>query len=111
MKTIEDLIRAHPFFKDFSDNHLKLIAGCGKNQVFEAQQWIAKQAEPADHFFLIREGEVGITAFNNPQTLNILQTLSSGEIFGWSWLFEPHEWMFGAKALSRVHLISLDGNV
>ncbi|MFW2382185.1 MAG: hypothetical protein ACN4GZ_10530, partial [Acidimicrobiales bacterium] len=36
------------------------------------------------------------------------QTLHSGEMLGWGWLFPPHRWSFSALALDPTTLIRFD---
>ncbi|AHH96995.1 hypothetical protein GCM10010174_48470 [Kutzneria viridogrisea] len=38
----------------------------------------------------------------------VVQTLGPGEVVGWSWLVPPHQWHFGAVALSPTTAIALD---
>jgi hypothetical protein len=38
----------------------------------------------------------------------IIQTLSAGEVLGWSWLFPPYVWHFGAITLEPTDLIVFD---
>ena len=35
-------------------------------------------------------------------------SLGSGDLLGWSWLFPPHEWDFGAEAFSPVRAYEFD---
>ena len=86
-----------------------LIAGCGKNVVFDAGQLIARDAEPADRFFAIRHGRVSIELHSPERGSLILQTLEAGDIVGWSWLFPPYRWTFDVRAIEQVRAISFDG--
>jgi len=108
-KTIFDLIRDHRFFEGISDDDLKMIAGCGKNEIFESGKYIAKENEPADIFYVIRKGKVAIETFVPEKRPLVLQTLGAGEILGWSWLFPPYQWTFDVKAVDEVHAIALNG--
>jgi CRP-like cAMP-binding protein len=38
----------------------------------------------------------------------IVQTLSAGEVLGWSWLTPPYRWQFGARAIEPTTAIVLD---
>jgi hypothetical protein len=38
-----------------------------------------------------------------------MQTMSEGEILGWSWLVPPYHWQFDAKAVELTRAITLDG--
>ena len=39
----------------------------------------------------------------------IIETLGSGEVAGWSWLFEPHIWQFDGRVVSSARVIGFDG--
>ena len=41
------------------------------------------------------------------QTLPI-QTLTEGDILGWSWLYPPYRWQFSARALEPTKAIAFD---
>jgi len=109
MKTIEEMLRAHPFFKGLDDKYVSLIAGCGKNVVFKKDEFVAKEGEEANHFFIIRKGKVAIDILTAEQGPVIVQTVREGDVFGWSWIIEPHYWRFDARAVETTRVIALDG--
>lgn len=105
METLEPILKKHPFFKDLQQEYLDFIVGCASNVVFKERQLIMKENEPADKFYLIREGMVAIQITNNIT----IQTLQSGDILGWSWLIPPYKYRFNCKAVEKVRAIALDG--
>ncbi|SIS68535.1 cyclic nucleotide-binding domain-containing protein [Neptunomonas antarctica] len=109
MKTIEALLHDHPFFAGMNDEYIRLIAGCAVNHVFNPQEYIARENDPADYFYLIRNGRVSIEISQPNYGAVILQTLQDGDICGWSWLFPPHRWTFDAKTQTQVQTLKLDG--
>jgi CRP-like cAMP-binding protein len=38
----------------------------------------------------------------------VIETIASGEVLGWSWLFPPYTWHFGATALADTCAIEFD---
>ena len=38
-----------------------------------------------------------------------IQTAQEGDIFGWSWLFPPYQWLFDARALMLTRAVHFDG--
>ena len=40
-----------------------------------------------------------------------IDTIGMGELLGWSWLFPPYKWAFGAVAASPVEAFEFDGRV
>ncbi len=109
MKTITALLHEHLFFTGMKDEYIELIAGCAVNHIFNPGDYIARENDPADYFYLIRSGRVSIETSQPNYGAVILQTLQDGDICGWSWLFPPHRWTFDAKAQTTVHSLRLDG--
>lgn len=109
MKTIADLLRDHPFFRDLAEADLEFIGGCGEISIYHAGDYLARENESADHFFVIRKGRVAVETFLPERGPLCLQTLHDGDVFGWSWLFPPYLWTFDARALDEVHAIRLGG--
>lgn len=109
MKSMAQLLHEHPFFSGMDEEHLEFIAGCGENRIFNAGDYIARENAPADHFFIIRDGQVAVESYLPNYGSLCLRTLQNGDIFGWSWLFPPYLWTFDARALDEVHAIQLDG--
>lgn len=109
MQTLEPLLAAHPFFHDLPAHHLQLIVGCASNVRFDPGQFIFREGEDANQFYLIRHGTVALeTVAPGGETITI-QTLDEGEMLGWSWLFPPYRWLFNARATTLVRAIALDG--
>jgi CRP-like cAMP-binding protein len=109
IQTLEPTLAAHPFFKGLSEPHLELLTGCTSNAVFDAGQFIFREGEPADRFYLLRHGRVGIEIFPPVGGPVTIETLEEGELLGWSWLFPPYKARFDARALTLVRALALDG--
>lgn len=111
MKSIKiaELIEKHSFFEGLSKEQIEFIAGCGKNIVFEEGKIIAKPGEPADDFYLIREGRVALTIAVPPRKPFLFQTLGASDLVGLSWLIPPYLWTVGAQAVSLTKAIAIDG--
>jgi len=108
-KDIDALLAEHQFFKEMGDAYRTLIAGCGKNVIFDTGQLLAKTDNPANEFFAIRHGRVSIELHSPERGPLILQTVEAGDILGWSWLFPPYRWTFDVRAIEQVRAISFDG--
>jgi CRP-like cAMP-binding protein len=109
METLERLLAEHPFFEGMEERHLRLLAGCGSNVRFEAGQYLFRQGESADHFYLLRHGRVAIEIHDQQRGAVILQTLGEGDVVGWSWLVPPHRWMFDGRVVEPTRAVALDG--
>ncbi len=109
MDTLEPLIAEHPFFKNLEKSYLELIVGCASNVRFDAGQFIFREGEEANQFYIIRQGKVAIESCPPGREPISLQTFSDGEILGWSWLVPPYHWQFDAKAVELTRVITFDG--
>lgn len=95
--------------KDLGAEHLKLIVGCASNVRFNADQFLFREGEEANQFYMIRQGKVALQISAAQRTAITVQTIGEGEILGWSWLIPPYRWRFDARALELIRAIALDG--
>ncbi|MEU2284091.1 cyclic nucleotide-binding domain-containing protein [Streptomyces sp. NPDC013178] len=56
----------------------------------------------ADRFWVIRSGAVSLTQQVTSIQRVTVAGLGAGDLLGWSWLFPPYQWDFGAEAFSPV---------
>ncbi|MFJ4468176.1 cyclic nucleotide-binding domain-containing protein [Streptomyces sp. NPDC089424] len=56
----------------------------------------------ADRFWVIRSGAVSLDQQVTSAQRVTVASLGAGDLLGWSWLFPPHRWDFGAEAFSQV---------
>lgn len=109
METLSRVLAEHPFFRGLDPQYIALVAGCASNVRFEPGEYIAREGLEANEFYLIRHGQVALEAFTPPRGSLIIQSLSEGDILGWSWLIPPYTWRFDARAVDLVRAIALDG--
>lgn len=108
--SMQELLAEHPFFAGMRPQQLEFIAGCATNAAFSAGETLFAEGEVADHFYLLRGGEVGLELRMPARGASRIQTLTPGEVLGWSWLFAPYRWHFDARALERVNAFRFDGD-
>jgi CRP/FNR family transcriptional regulator, cyclic AMP receptor protein len=109
MRTIEQLISEVPLFEGLADSDLEVIAGCGTNVSFEADDVLFREGDPASTFYVVRHGRVALQIpLTNAPAITIT-TVEPGEVVGWSWLFPPHRDRFDAVALTAVRATAFDG--
>lgn len=109
METLERILAEHPFFAGLDARHIQLIVGCATNVRFDAGQFIFREGEEANEFYVIRHGKVALEIFVPGRGPVTIQTLGEGEILGWSWLIPPYHWHFNARAIELTRAIALDG--
>jgi CRP/FNR family cyclic AMP-dependent transcriptional regulator len=108
MKNLSDILKEHDFFKTLKVDYIDLVAGCGKNVVFQADQPIFHEGEPANEFYIIRYGQVAIETHDPRRGRLNIYTLNENEVLGWSWLIVPYRWHFDARAVKLTRAIALD---
>ncbi len=105
---LERIIRDHPFFAGLGEEFRKLVCGCARNVRFEAGQFLFREGEPANEFFLLRHGRVALEITMPGRGAMTFQTLGEGEIVGVSWLIPPYRWTNDARALGLTRAIGMD---
>lgn len=109
METLEPILAEHPFLKGLDPQHIQLVVGCASNVAFNAGQYIFREGEEANEFYIIRHGKVAVEVHAAERGTITIQTIGEGEILGWSWLIPPHNWRFDARAVELTRAIALDG--
>ena len=109
LQTLEPILRQQLFFEGMQERHIELITGCAKNVRFPEGQYIFREGDPADQFYLIRNGRVSVQCMVPHRGVTTVQTVGEGEVLGWSWLFPPHRWHFDARVQQETHAIEFDG--
>lgn len=109
METLEPLLAQHPFFKDLAPHYVHLVLGCAANTRFNAGDFLFREGEAANQFYLIRHGKVALQVFVPHRGPLTIETITAGEVLGWSWLFPPYRWHFDAQALELTRVVTFDG--
>lgn len=108
MRTVDQLLAEAPSFEGMSSAHLELIAGCGHNEVFEPGDYLLREGDAADRFYVIRRGHVAMEIFVPQRGALTVETVGPGELLGWSWLTPPFRVHLDARALEETHALSFD---
>lgn len=109
METLQPILEKHPFFKDLDKKYLELITGCASNVRFDAGQFICRQHDEANTFYIIRHGKVALEICPPGQQPITIQTINEGDILGWAWLVPPYSWHCDAHAVELTRVIAFDG--
>ncbi len=120
-----ELIRLNPFFASLSHSHIATIADTSEEIQVMPGDYIFREGDILDHFFLVVEGEIdlimGITdrnigssfsdrLFRNIEKIDVsIDTLGKGHLFGWSALVSPrHASSTGAIAVKPSRVVTFD---
>ncbi len=105
---LERLLKEHPFFANMDPMACETIAGCAANERFNAGEYIFREGQAADKFYLIRHGAVAHEIRVPGREPIVVGTLRAGDILGVSWLFPPYKWFADGRALEMTRAVSLD---
>jgi len=97
------------FFKGMAPEHIAFLAECSTRVQFAAGQYLCREGEIADFFYVIHHGLVALELVKPDQGDFAVQSLEAGDILGWSWLVPPYRWRFNARAVETTQAIALDG--
>lgn len=99
----------HALFKGLAPQYLTLLAQVAMAKQFAADEVIFREGDPANRFYLILEGEVALESPATDHGSVVLQTIGPDDVLGWSWLFPPYYWHFGARATKPTKAIFFYG--
>jgi CRP/FNR family transcriptional regulator, cyclic AMP receptor protein len=102
-------LAAHPFLHGMSRDHLAVLAETASDVTFPTRHRLFEDGRSATRFWLIQSGYVALDLHVPGQGRVRIDTIGMGELLGWSWLFPPYKWAFGAAAASRVEAFEFDG--
>jgi CRP/FNR family transcriptional regulator, cyclic AMP receptor protein len=105
----ENVISKHPFFEGMSVHHVRLLCDCSMPMNFATGEWIFREGDIANRFYLIQKGKVALEAYVQLKGHTCIQLLGAGDVLGWSWLFPPYIWHFSARALEPIDAIFIYG--
>ena len=108
MISIHEHWREHPLFAGLSPSDLEFLSGLATTETFEPRELIFHEGDPADKFYLITEGSVAVEIFARERGPVTIQTVSDGDVLGWSWLVDPYLWLFDAQATMKTETIAFD---
>ncbi|GLW03085.1 cyclic nucleotide-binding domain-containing protein [Streptomyces lavendulae] len=75
---------------------------------FEEGARIFTEGGRADRFWIVRTGTVTLDVQVPGSNPAVIESLGAGELVGWSWLFHPYTWHFGAEAMTPVRTDEFD---
>ncbi len=102
------ILRDLPFFQGMKEEHIAELAGCASYASFQAGQSVFHQGEDADRIYVIRSGRIAVDVESVDRGMTTIQTLDADDVLGWSWLFPPYVWSFGARAVETTRTIAMD---
>src|SRR5260370_3521093 len=97
-----------PFLRGRSCDHLAVLADTVTHVRFPARHRLFEDGGHAARFWLIQSGYVTLDVHVPGRGRGRIDTIGLGELLGWSWLFPPYQWAFGAVAPGPVEAFGFD---
>ena len=95
-------LATHPFLHGMSRDQLAVLAEAASDVMFPAGCRLFEDGGHAGHFWLIQSGQVSLDLQVPGQGQMKIESIGIGQLLGWSWLFPPYQWAFGAVAATAV---------
>lgn len=106
--TVAERVATHPFFAPWTDAQRAALAEDGTPVRFAAGDRVFTEGGVADRFWLLEQGGVALDMRVPGRGDQTLETLAAGTVLGWSWLYPPYRWHFGAVARVPTVAIAFD---
>lgn len=108
MNSTSTLLTEHPFLTGLEPSSLDRLAACAHPVFRNRGHRLFGAGLPAERFWLLRTGRVALDLRTPGRGDVVIETLEPGAVVGWSWLFPPRRWQFGAVAIEPVRAIELN---
>ena len=107
--SLEGVLTDVPLLEGLGSERLARLAEGAQESRFSAGETLFRRGDAADAFYVLRHGTVALETFVPTRGAVTIETIESGEVLGWSWLFPPYRWHFDARALTDLDAVTFDG--
>ena len=108
---LQSLLAGLPLFRGLNPFYIGLLAGLAMETRFEPGQFIFKQGDPANRFYLIQEGEVSMEIESHDKQMIPFRKIGPEEDLGWSWIFAPSYFPATARVIKPTRAIFFYGTM
>ncbi|GAB3430888.1 cyclic nucleotide-binding domain-containing protein [Flindersiella endophytica] len=106
--TVAIELAAHPFLQGLRPRSISAIAAFSSHVTLRAGERVFDVDGDADRFWLLLSGRVNLDLHSPGRGDLLVETIGAGDILGWSWLFPPYRWQFGAVAVEDTRAIVVE---
>lgn len=103
-----EVIAQQPFFAGLDLEQLRVIRSLAMELRYGPGEWIFREGDPANRFFIILKGYVSLEARRASGIIPI-RTVGPGDDLGWAWLFSPYYMHFSARTTTSTQAIFFYG--
>ncbi len=109
MQTIDELIAEAPVFAGLKPEYLQMIASWGRLIDIDADEYVLREGERAQTFYIIRRGAIALEVRGAGRNVLVVDTKHDGDVVGWSWLVAPYRWQFDGRTTEPCSLVAIEG--
>ncbi|MCK4362904.1 MAG: cyclic nucleotide-binding domain-containing protein [Dehalococcoidia bacterium] len=110
---IKEVLASSELFKGLTDEELEKVAALGRAEVYEKGTTLFTEGSVAKDLYIIQVGKVAMEISLSPTPSMgkqvTVDTLSKGQICGWSAVGGTPAYILTARALEPVRVITIDG--
>jgi len=100
-----------PFFSGFAPAELAILTKHCRQVSWPAGTEVIREGQVANEFFLVLDGRLVVQTLVPGRGEVTLQTLTRGDVLGWSWLTTNASFAFSAHTLQPTTALVFDGMV
>lgn len=106
--SLESLAEISPLLQGLSSEGLEFLESVATEMEFPVGAIIFNEDDPADSFYLVADGKVGLEVSLHSQPPMVIQTIGPGELLGMSWLFPPYRWSWRARSHAMTRAVAFN---
>jgi len=103
------VLAGNELLRNLTEVHIDFLDSVSQSVVVAGGASLFEEGGPADTFYIVTEGKIGLELASPGMTPRVIQTLGPGDMVGLSWLFPPYRWNWRARAWEETTLIAFDG--
>jgi CRP/FNR family cyclic AMP-dependent transcriptional regulator len=103
-----EVLRRYPFFQGAGEESLRRLAMNSQVLSFDTGQTLFRDNEPAQHLYLVTEGEVDIQYVLGSGERRTADTRVSGDLLLWSAIIKPYRTTAYALARRPTQVVAID---
>jgi CRP-like cAMP-binding protein len=105
---LKDLRKSSELLQRITNTELAFFESISDEIHLTGGEILFEEGGPADAFYIISQGTVGLEMTSPGRTPMVIQTLGPGDLVGVSWFFPPHRWNWRARAMVDATLARFD---
>jgi CRP/FNR family cyclic AMP-dependent transcriptional regulator len=104
-----EVIRRYKYFSTISFAQINMLASMAEEVEYEDGHYFHQEDDQIGKVYIIEQGEISLVKpFPQQDKEVVINTLSAGDVFGWTSLLPPFTAGSGAKSVGKCKLLEFD---